>query len=134
MAKQKKKQKRSTAQDEHKIVPELAQKPSLFSFLPDFRSQAIFIVLLGAIFYFNTIQDQYCLDDDIIVVKNQYVQSGFSGIKDIMSKDAFDSFYRQMQASKDQLSGGRYRPLSIVSFAIEQSLFGETKMVQESVK
>lgn len=127
MAKQKKKNKKPSEQPVQKtIVPELAVKPGIFSFLPDFRSQAIFIILLGAIFYFNTLQNTYCLDDDIIVVKNQYVQSGFSGIKDIMSKDAFDSFYRQMNASKDQLSGGRYRPLSIVTFAMEQGLFGET--------
>ena len=108
------------------FVPELAKKPSIFSFLPDFRAQAIFVILLGSIFYFNTVQNKYCLDDDIIVVKNQYVQSGFSGIKDIMSKDAFYSFYNQMNAPKDQLAGGRYRPLSIVTFAIEQSFFGET--------
>jgi hypothetical protein len=57
--------------------------------------------------------------------KNEYVQQGIKGIPKILSKDAYDSFYRQMNA-KDQLSGGRYRPLSIVSFAIEQEFIGTT--------
>jgi hypothetical protein len=123
MAKPKKKNKQN---EETVVEPELVvvSKPSLFSFLPTIRAQSIFLVLLGFAFYFNTILNEYALDDDIVIVKNQYVQSGFGGIGKIMSKDAFDSFYRQMQAT-GQLAGGRYRPLSIVSFAIEQQLFGE---------
>src|ERR1051325_9407410 len=105
-------------------TPVPQKKPSLFSFLPTFRAQAIVIGILAFAFYINTFNNQYALDDDIIIVKNQYVQQGFGGIRDIMTRDAFDSFYRQMQASKDQLSGGRYRPLSIVTFAIEQNIFG----------
>ena len=41
-----------------------------------------------------------------------------------MSTDSYDSFFRSM-GSSGELSGGRYRPLSIVTFAIEQQLFGE---------
>ena len=126
----KKKNKTSRPRDEEEEfeidieTPLPEKRPSLFSFLPTFRAQAVFIGILAFAFYINTFNNQYALDDDIIIVKNQYVQQGFGGIKDIMTKDAFDSFYRQMQANKDQLSGGRYRPLSIVTFAIEQNIFG----------
>ena len=73
--------------------------------------------------------NEFALDDGIVIIKNEYVQQGFGGIKKILSTDAYDSFYRQMNA-KDQLSGGRYRPLSIVTFAIEHSLFGENWQVR----
>lgn len=58
-----------------------------------------------------------------MIQKNDYVQKGFRGIGKILKTDAYESFYRQMNA-KQQLSGGRYRPLSVVTFAIEQQLFG----------
>src|SRR5690606_21601064 len=48
---------------------------------------------------------------------------GFAGIGDILTKDAYDSYYRQLNTT-NQLNGGRYRPLSIVTFAIEQQFFG----------
>ncbi len=88
-----------------------------------FNLQTIIIVIIGFIFYSNSFKNEYALDDGIVIQKNLYVQTGFKGIKKIMSTDAYDSFYSQMNA-KQQLSGGRYRPLSIVTFAIEQQLFG----------
>lgn len=96
--------------------------PTLFSF-SDFRTQAIIIGIIGFVFYFNSIFNEFALDDGIVINKNEYVQQGIKGIPKILSKDAYDSFYRQMNA-KDQLSGGRYRPLSIVTFAIEQEFIG----------
>ncbi|MBI3521262.1 MAG: tetratricopeptide repeat protein, partial [Bacteroidetes bacterium] len=57
---------------------------------------------------------------------NDHVIKGMKGIKDIMTKDAYESFYRRMNAT-DQLAGGRYRPLSVVSFAIEQEFIGAYK-------
>lgn len=93
--------------------------------LVSFRIQAIVIILLGFFIYFNSFTNKYALDDDIVMRLNDYVQQGFSGIPKIMSTDAYDSFFRSM-GSSGELSGGRYRPLSIVTFAIEQQLFGET--------
>lgn len=91
--------------------------------LKQFKFQAIVLVLIGLAFYSNSFLNEYALDDGIVIQKNEYVQNGFRGIPKILSTDAYDSFYKQMNA-KEQLSGGRYRPLSIVTFAIEQQLFG----------
>ncbi|MCX6295171.1 MAG: tetratricopeptide repeat protein [Bacteroidetes bacterium] len=63
------------------------------------------------------------------IQNNDYVQQGFRGIPKILSTDAYDSFYRHMGA-KQQLSGGRFRPLSVVTFAIEQQLFGSNAEVK----
>src|ERR1041385_5531963 len=91
--------------------------------LTDFRVQVIVLIILGFILYANSFNNEYAFDDGIVIQKNEYVQNGFSGIKKILSTDAYDSFYRQGN-SKQQFSGGRYRPLSIITFAIEQQLFG----------
>ena len=101
----------------------LESRPPLFP-LPGFLYQAIFIALIGLVFYFNSTQNEYALDDGIVIVQNEFVQQGISGIDDIMSKDAFHSYYSQMGGAQE-LSGGRYRPLSIVTFAIEQQFFGK---------
>jgi len=118
MAKQKNKQKQAPVQEAQLPL----QTSSLFSF-SDFKTQAIVIAIIGFVFYFNSFQNEFALDDGIVINKNEYVQQGIKGIPKILSKDAYDSFYRQMNA-KDQLSGGRYRPLSIVTFAIEQEFIG----------
>lgn len=93
--------------------------------LTEYWQQALVVGLLSIVFYYNSWTNQYALDDDIVMRQNVYVQKGFGGIGEIMSNDAYKSFYQSMGVEQ-QLSGGRYRPLSIVSFAIEQSIFGET--------
>lgn len=89
-----------------------------------FAIQAIVIVLLAVGFYANSYSNLYALDDDIIMKENAFVQKGFSGIGDILSNDAYKSYYQSMGVEQ-QLEGGRYRPLSIITFAIEQQLFGK---------
>ena len=93
------------------------------AWLYDFKIQAIIVVVLAFAMYCNTIKNEYALDDTIVIVKNEYVYEGFAGLKSIMTKDAFDSYYKQFNSS-NQLSGGRYRPLSIATFAIEQQFLG----------
>lgn len=117
-----------TASKTTKSAPKTFQLPELgergFLLLRDFRLQAIVIGILVFGFYINSRNNEYALDDDIVMRQNAYVQKGFGGIGDILGNDAYKSFYESMGVDQ-QLSGGRYRPLSIVSFAIEQQLFGE---------
>lgn len=104
-------------------LPNLNAKGYLF--LTEYWQQALVVALLSVLFYYNSWTNKYALDDDIVMRQNVYVQKGFSGIGEILSNDAYKSFYQSMGVEQ-QLSGGRYRPLSIVSFAIEQQIFGET--------
>ena len=89
----------------------------------DFKVQAVIVGLLALIFYFNSFFNEVAHDDGIVIVKNEYVQEGIKGIPKIFTKDAYDSYYRLLNTT-NQLSGGRYRPLSIATFAIEQSFMG----------
>lgn len=105
--------------------PVFQELKNTFHFFP-FKNQAapfIVIILLGLIFNLTSLHNEYALDDGIIIHQNDHVIKGVKGIKDIMTKDAYESFYRRMNAT-DQLAGGRYRPLSVVSFAIEQEFIG----------
>lgn len=114
----------STAKGGTKIfqLPNLGSQGYLY--LREFWMQAIVITALAVTFYANTWTNEYALDDDIVMRQNVYVQKGFGGIGEIMGNDAYKSFYQSMGVEQ-QLSGGRYRPLSIVTFAVEQSIFGE---------
>lgn len=96
--------------------------PMSFS-IYDFKVQAIIVALLAFIFYINTWSNEFAHDDGIVIVKNEFVQEGFAGLGSIFTEDAYASYYRQLN-TVNQLSGGRYRPLSIATFAIEQQFFG----------
>lgn len=122
-------QKKKAAPAISKAAPAL---PALFPW--DFKIKCYIILALGFIFYANTLANEYALDDSIAIERNEYVQKGFSGIGQILSKDSYDSFYKQMGAkSNAQYSGGRYRPLSLITFAIEQSIFGNSPFIRHLV-
>ncbi len=105
--------------------PVFTELTNTFRFFPfkNHKAPIIVIILLGLIFNITSLNNEYALDDGIIIHQNDHVIKGFSGIKGILTKDAYESFYRRMNAT-DQLAGGRYRPLSVVSFAIEQEFIG----------
>ncbi len=109
-----------------KEMPELSLEKSGALNIYSFKIQAIILVFIGFVFYANSFSNEYALDDGIVIQNNDYVQQGFRGIPKILSTDAYESFYRQMGA-KQQLEGGRFRPLSVVTFAIEQQFFGSNE-------
>ncbi|MBK9730234.1 MAG: tetratricopeptide repeat protein [Chitinophagaceae bacterium] len=87
--------------------------------------QLIIISLIALLLYGNTLYNQYALDDGMVILENKFVTQGISGIPDIITHD---SFYGAIGNSKN-LSGGRYRPLSLIAFAIENTLFGNNAFV-----
>ncbi len=96
----------------------------------------VFIILsiFAFILYGNTLKNDFALDDAIVITGNQFTQKGFNGIKDILKYDTFVGFWltnnagktaEQIQEEKKLVAGGRYRPLSLISFAIELEFFGK---------
>ena len=100
-----------------------APNKCLPSWVSSFRVQAVIVSLLALLLYGNTIKNEYAFDDSLVIVRNEFVHQGFAGIPDIFTKDAYYSYFKQLNTS-NQLSGGRYRPLSIATFAIEQQFLG----------
>ena len=89
-----------------------------------FRLQALIITIITLAFYCNTFSNEFALDDVIVIQQNDYVHQGFSGIPAIVSNDNQAAYYKHLNAD-NQYTGGRYRPLSVVTFAIEEELLGK---------
>jgi hypothetical protein len=51
-------------------------------------------MVIGALFYFRTLNNEYALDDNIEIHLNQHVIKGVKGIKDIVTKGDLDGVYR----------------------------------------
>jgi hypothetical protein len=90
--------------------------------------QALIIGVAVFVIYANSIPNGYVLDDANVVQQNAYTQKGFSGIPDILSKDSFHgrhgdrSYYSRY-----------YRPLSLVTFAIEHGLWGDIPYISHFI-
>ena len=95
-----------------------------------FRIQAVILFAFAFILYANTIGHRYAVDDTIVIVKNDLTTKGLQGIPEIMTTDAFYGFFGE---GYKLVEGGRYRPLSIVSFAIEYEFFGKNPHISHFI-
>lgn len=81
--------------------------------------------LFAILLYANTFGHKYTQDDAIVIYDNMYTTEGVAGIPGLLTKDTFHGFFKV--DGKDKLvSGGRYRPLTPILFAIEYQLFGDS--------
>lgn len=96
------------------------------TFLPGFWQQnwmpAVLLMAMAFGLYYVSIGFGYMLDDQMVIWANAYVQKGFEGMKDIF---AYDSFMGYFQKQQFLLEGGRYRPLSLATFAAEVGIVGK---------
>lgn len=90
------------------------------------KTYTYILVLLAAVIfllYGQTISHEYAIDDDLVTQNHRIVQKGFNGIPEI-----FTSYYfidKKMQFG--------YRPLVMVSFAVEHQFFGQNPHVSHFV-
>ncbi|MBK9960305.1 MAG: glycosyltransferase family 39 protein [Saprospiraceae bacterium] len=92
------------------------------------KHHRLLIGILVFIFYGNSLVNEFAVDDGIVITRNEYVIKGISGIPDLLTKDTFRGFFKK--EGKDKLvSGGRYRPLTPVFFAIVYEIFGAMPFV-----
>ncbi len=96
------------------------------------RWHVIILAALAALLYANTLTNDYALDDGLVITENPYTRQGLSGIPDILTHDAYQWYYEE-KGSAGELSGGRYRPLSIITFAVEYEFFGANPAVSHFI-
>jgi len=89
-------------------------------FLENWRQLSI-ISLLAFALYIESAGFDYVLDDSILIVENKFTQKGINGIGDIFKYESFRGYFGEQ---KDLVEGGRYRPLSIATFALEKTITG----------
>jgi tetratricopeptide (TPR) repeat protein len=78
--------------------------------------------LLPLLLYANTLGHGFVLDDVMVVSENAHVQKGTGAYPEILLRDTFDGYLQvkagNAQERMNQLPGGRYRPLSLLVFAL----------------
>src|SRR5258708_7504573 len=89
------------------------------------RFQIACVVISCFVLYGNTLKNRFALDDGLVLTDNKYVQAGLSGIPEILFHDSFHGAIGEAGA----LTGGRYRPVELVLFAVEKETFGNDAAV-----
>lgn len=84
------------------------------------RAMALLIFAFSFLLYFNSVFNGYNLDDELVTQHHRLTSKGISAIPEI-----FASPYYQDEAGYKY----EYRPIVLVTFAIEHSLFGERAWV-----
>ncbi|HET6767924.1 MAG TPA: tetratricopeptide repeat protein [Chitinophagaceae bacterium] len=117
--------------DKKKISKKSARPDPVAS--KDFKKQEKFIVnhkvgiilgLIAFVLYSNTIGFGYVLDDSAAIVENQFVKKGIAGIPDLLKTDFW--YFSNLHL-------GYYRPLALITFAIEQQFFNGNPQISHFV-
>lgn len=94
------------------------------------KTPYLFIFFFAFAIYANSLVNQYALDDRLTITENKFTTKGVHGIVDILSYDTFVGFFGRAQKL---VAGGRYRPLSLVTFALEYQVFGLNPFISHLV-
>ena len=81
---------------------------------------AILLFLLPFALYFPATGYQYVLDDQIVITDNTYTKQGIKGLWPILTTESMQGYFGEQ---KNVVAGNRYRPLSIMTFAVEHEFF-----------
>ncbi|MCK6638691.1 MAG: tetratricopeptide repeat protein [Bacteroidia bacterium] len=101
--------------------PEKKQTVVEHSWFNTERKTAALLALIAFVLYARTFGFGYALDDIAVVQANKYVQDGFGGFGKILSTfywNGFESFSTQ--------NSGIFRPVSLLLFATEWQIFGNS--------
>lgn len=82
------------------------------------------LFVFAFLLYVNTIGHRYALDDLAVIETNNFVKKGVAGIPEICS-----TFYWKGSTAFYNANSGIYRPLSMIVFAVEYQLVGDTPEV-----
>lgn len=86
--------------------------------------KALIVFLLPIALYYQSTTFGYVLDDQIVVSENKFTKKGFEGIGDLLITESMTGYFGEQ---KDLVEGNRYRPLSLITYAIEYGLVGNLK-------
>ena len=102
------------------------------SFLKDrliLNYQLVALIVLAFLININTLSNDYALDDAVVLTQNSIVKKGVSGIPEMLTSNYLKGYTTDVNL----LSGSRYRPLTLVAFALEYQFFGEQPFVSHLI-
>jgi tetratricopeptide (TPR) repeat protein len=82
---------------------------------------AIIIAAIAFLCYVNTLGHGYALDDKAVITQNRFTQQGVEGIPELVTNGHFFGY--------NNAKSGLYRPIPLITHAVEYELFGETPSV-----
>lgn len=89
----------------------------------------LILIILVVLCYGNTLTLKYALDDRMVILESKYtIDGGWKSVKSIFTEDTFNGYFG---SNKSVVGGGRYRPMSQLTFLIEFQLFG--KHIREQI-
>jgi len=91
------------------------------SFFWGHKWETLILLLLPLLLYLSSVTFDFVLDDKIVIQENQFVQEGIRGIGKILGSESLVGYIGQHPGI---VEGSRYRPLSLVSFALEHEWYG----------
>ena len=101
------------------------KEPCGLVLIPSLKKYLVFLCItsISTLVFLNTLGHQFSDDDVMIIQKNDDVLRGISGISPILTNNSFHGFNRHVSTSQHLLDAS-YRPLSLISFAVEQQFAG----------
>ncbi len=108
------------------VEPIVPYVPQDYSFWKDNGMRASILFVLCGLLYFQGVDFGYVLDDAIVIKDNQFTSKGAAGVWDIMTTESMTGYFGEQ---KNLVQGSRYRPLSLVTFALEIEAFGMSPRV-----
>lgn len=105
-----------------KVAPVEQERPVITSTPSGQKKYIPYFIISLFVFaiYSNSLWNTYAIDDTLVLTDNTFTKKGIAGVKDIFTHDAFVGFFGE-RGSK-LVSGGRYRPLSIATLAVEYEI------------
>lgn len=94
------------------------------------KLQLLMLLIIAFGLNMNTLFNDYAVDDEIVLTHNHFVAKGIQGFADIVSQPYFKGCDN---VSTEGFSGGRYRPVALLVFALEYQLFGANPMVSHFI-
>ena len=106
--------------------PPSKSKSALPSFFHNTKLNCWLIMAFSFLIYAGTLFHDYTQDDAIVIYDNMFTKQGVSGIPGILKYDTFYGFFKK-EGKANLVAGGRYRPLTLVMYALEVQLFSKKK-------
>jgi tetratricopeptide (TPR) repeat protein len=103
---------------------EIQKKKEVNSLWQGKKLYAIIIFSFSALLYFNSVFNDYNMDDELVTQNHRLTSKGISAIPEIFTSP----YYEDKAGYKYE-----YRPIVLVSFAIEHSLFGEYSWISHLI-
>ena len=83
--------------------------------------KGIILFVLPFLLYYQATNLGYVLDDQIVITDNKFTKKGFAGIDDLMTTESMTGYFGEQ---RNLVQGNRYRPLSLITFAVEYDIAG----------